>query len=268
MKKIPDLVFHHHTGLGDHFICNAIVHEYAKITQRLHIPTHHRYVETLECLYSDFPNIIIHGFNNDWASLEREMFPWAQKMNYPVTRLGFEKLHYIEITRKNTPRGPGEAYPEKFSPNFERQFYEHVNMPFKDRYEKFVLPKNIPDVDRVYDLLTEGVDDYILVHQSSSFREKYPIDIVSWRPEGKLTDKVIEIKKGPTNNVLSYMKLIENAKEIHCVNSGFFHLVDSICTKIPAKLFYHDIRYNTMQQINCKTTGFDRWKIFRYSQLM
>ena len=70
-----DLVFHHHTGLGDHFICNAIVHEYAKQAERLHVPTHHRYVETLECLYSDFPNIIVHGFNDDWAGLEQEMFP-------------------------------------------------------------------------------------------------------------------------------------------------------------------------------------------------
>ena len=262
-----DLVFHHHTGLGDHFICNAIVHEYAKQAERLHIPTHHRYVETLECLYSDFPNIIVHGFNDDWATLEREMFPWAQRMGYPVVRLGFEKLYYREMARKNTPRGPGEAYPEKFAPNFERQFYEQAGLLFRDRYEKFVLPKNIPDVDRVYDELTEGAKDYIIVHKNSSFRSEYPIDIISWRNE-ELTDKIIEIRKGPTNNVLAYMKLIENAKEIHCINSGFFHLVDSVCTEISANLFYHDIRYNTMQQINCKATGFNRWNVLRYSKLM
>ena len=30
MNKVPDLVFHHHTSLGDHFICNGIVHTYAE----------------------------------------------------------------------------------------------------------------------------------------------------------------------------------------------------------------------------------------------
>ena len=115
--------------------------------------------------------------------------------------------------------------------------------------------------------MTEGAEDYIIVHKNSSFRSEYPIDISSWRKE-EYTGKVVEIRKGPTNNVLAYMKLIENAKEIHCINSGFFHFVDSVCTKINANLFYHDIRYNTMQQINCKATGFNRWNVLRYSQLM
>lgn len=268
MQKYSDLVFHHHTGLGDHFICNAIVHEYAKMTDRLHIPTHHRYFETLKCLYSDYPNIIVHSFHDDWATLEREMFPWAQRMGYPIIRLGFENLNYREMMRKNTPRGEGEAYPEKFAPNFERQFYEQANMLYKDRYEKFVLPKKIPDVDEVYEKLVGDNNDYIVVHKNSSFRNEYPIEISSWRPDEKIPSKVVEIKKGQTNNVLSYMKLIENAREIHCVNSGFFHLVDSVCTRINAKLFYHDIRYNTMQQINCLATGFNRWNIVRYSHLM
>lgn len=60
MNKVPDLVFHHHTSLGDNFICNGIVHTYAEqLCDRLHIPIHRKYQETIECLYQDFDNIII-----------------------------------------------------------------------------------------------------------------------------------------------------------------------------------------------------------------
>jgi hypothetical protein len=60
------------------------------------------------------------------------------------------------------------------------------------------------------------------------------------------------------------MKLIENAKEIHCVNSSFFCLVDSVCKKIKADLFYHDIRMNNITQTNCWATGGNRWLVVDY----
>jgi hypothetical protein len=261
MKKIPDLVFHHHTSLGDHFICNAIVHIYAEqLCERLHLPCHKRYYETISCLYQDFENIIVHPFNDDWATLEQEMFPWAKEKEWPVTRIGFENVYYRKLQRVNSPA-------EFFAVNFDRQFYEQANILFKERYEKFILPKEIPGVDEVYDKLTESEKDYIIVHRNSSAEEDYPIDLWNWRRNqiGSVPDiKVIDIKVGQTTNMLSYMKLIENAKEIHCVNSSFFCLVDSVCMKIKPKLFYHDIRMNNITQTNCWTTGGNRWSVVDY----
>lgn len=272
MEKIQDLVFHHHTSLGDHFICNAIVHTYAKnLCHRLHLPCHNRYYETINCLYQDFDNIIVHSFNDDWPTLESEMFPWAQKMGYPITRIGFENVYYRDFHRYGHP-------PEYIAINFDRQFYEQANILFKDRYEKFILPKKIPNIDELYDKLTEGEKDYILVHGNSSnagnktmtsedhlkIKDNYNLDLWSWRKNQNQNIKVIEIKQGQSTNLLSYIKLIENAKEIHCLSSSFFCLVDSICTKIKADLFYHDIRLNNINQINCWTTGGNRWNMIEY----
>jgi len=39
------------------------------------------------------------------------------------------------------------------------------------------------------------------------------------------------------NSVLAYREIIENAEEIHCIDSSFFHLVNSFKPK--GKLFYH-----------------------------
>ena len=260
MNKIPDLVFHHHTSLGDNFICNGIVHTYAEqLCERLHIPCHHKYLETIECLYQDFDNIIICPFNDDWATLEQEMFPWAQEKGWPVTRIGFEKVYYRRLQRLNSP-------PEFFAVNFDRQFYEQAGILFKDRYEKFTLPKQIPEVDEVYDNLTGGEKDYIIVHKNSSAEGDYPVDLWNWRRNqiGSIPDiKIIQIQMGQTTNMLSYMKLIENAKEIHCVNSSFFCLVDSVAKNLKPKLFYHDIRMNNITQTNCEANG-NRWTVVDY----
>ncbi len=227
MDKTSDLIFHHHTSLGDHFICNAIVHIYAEnLCERLHLPCHKRYYDIIECLYKDFDNII--------------------------------DVYYRNLRRENSP-------PEFFAVNFDRQFYEQANILFKERYLKFTLPKEIPDVDEVYNKLTDGEKDYIIVHKNSSAEGDYPVDLWSWRKKSYNKNiKIIEIALGQTSNMLSYMKLIENAKEIHCVNSSFFCLVDSVCMNIKPDLFYHDIRMNNITQTNCWTTGGQRWTVIDY----
>ena len=53
MTLIPNLVFHHHTSLGDHYICNGIAHNYAKKCETLHIPCSEGNYETVNSLYSD-----------------------------------------------------------------------------------------------------------------------------------------------------------------------------------------------------------------------
>jgi hypothetical protein len=187
------------------------------------------------------------------------MFPWAQQKGWPVTRIGFEKVYYRRLQRENSP-------PEYFAVNFDRQFYEQAGILFKERYEKFTLPKEIPGVDEVYDKLTEGEKNYIIVHKNSSAEGDYPIDLWTWRRNqiGTIPDtKIIKIEMGQTTNMLSYMRLIENAKEIHCLNSSFFCLVDSVAKRIKPKLFYHDIRMNNITQTNCESNG-NRWTIVEY----
>ena len=91
--------------------------------------------------------------------------------------------------------------------------------------------------------------DYILVHQQSSIG-KFFIDIKSKLP-------VIEIRPGLTNNMLDYVKIIQNASEIHCIDSSVMNLIDGMKLKTD-DLFFHTI----------KPTGFrysDKWKIVQYS---
>jgi hypothetical protein len=77
--------------------------------------------------------------------------------------------------------------------------------------------------------------------------------------------KIIEITPNITKNMLQYAKLIENAKEIHCVPSSFYCLTDSITERTSANLFFHDIRAATLMQINSKWNN-NRWNIVKYDR--
>ena len=63
--------------------------------------------------------------------------------------------------------------------------------------------------------------------------------------------------------MLSYMKVIENAKEIHCVDSSFFCLVDSVSSNLKSELFYHDMRVNNHVQVHCNFSD-PQWNVMSY----
>ena len=56
-------------------------------------------------------------------------------------------------------------------------------------------------------------------------------------------------------NLFLYKDLIRDAKEIHCINSSFLHLVDRVDTN--AKLYYHDVRGGIIKLKK-------KWKIIYY----
>ena len=77
--------------------------------------------------------------------------------------------------------------------------------------------------------------------------------------------KIIELTTPLSINMLDYLKLIENAKEIHCIDSSFFHFVGSLVFRIKALLFYHDIRRTTFLNVSNEWNKY-RWNIVQYPE--
>ena len=68
----------------------------------------------------------------------------------------------------------------------------------------------------------------------------------------------IYVKKIENYEIFDWLKIIQNAKEIHCVDSSFVNFVDSV-NELSAELFY----YNTLKTPGkwFKTPLKNRWKI-------
>lgn len=220
---MSEIILHHHLGLGDHFVCNGMVNFLSDSYNAIYLPCKNNNFKTVKNLYSENNKIKIFRINKFEF---KEVYYFSKYSNLPIVKVGFENCNRKE---------------------WNTSFYDQMNIDFSIRYNRFHLPKNIPHQDELYDLFS--LNEYCLVHSESS-ESKYKLNISQKYP-------IVNVSKenDPYGNLLNYVKLIKNAKEIHCVNSSFFHLVDSI--KTDACLFYHDVR-----KLDFKIS--DKWRIVKY----
>lgn len=211
---MSSILLHHHLGLGDHFVCNGLVHKVSENYDKVYLPCKSHNYETVKYLYSESPKIQVFKIDN---IEHQEVLTFSKMLNIPILRVGFEKCNPL---------------------NWDRSFYNQLGIDFSERYDSFYLPKNKPS--KVIDLPKE---DFILIHNRGSVGIVYDFKI-------KTNLKIIEIVPNISNNLFSFLELIKNAKEIHCIHSSVFHLVDSIFHnfEITDKMYYYDIRHDHSTQ--------------------
>lgn len=254
-KYLNTIAFPGCMSLGDAIVINGIIHQFIKISKSVHVSAQSRYYETLKCLYQDWPEVSVVGFDK-W---ENEA-AYIKENHLDLCSVSIAPAAATNITYHGCPE-------VQIGINWDRQYYEGMNIPFSKRYSEFRLPKNVEGADELYNRLTGGDHDYCLFHGNTGQHPTgFNIPLKEWRLANGLPDiKIIEIEESITSNMIQYIKLIKNASEIHCVPSSFFCLVDSIATGISPKLFYHDIRITTLMQVNSFWNG-HRWHIVKYNK--
>lgn len=203
MKK---LFIHHHLGLGDHFVCNALVRhvvetsnfdEYVLVTKKHNIPT-------VEQMYCDLTNLKLFSVETDSGFYDKI------NQNGEILRIGFENLNRLKT--------------------FDVSFYEQLNIPFEYKKEKFKVCRNKNKEDKCFDFYSPP-QDYIFVHSNASDKN------FSLKLE---TDLPIISPVGYDFTLIDYLKLIENANEIHCIDSSFMNMIDLSVEH--DNMFFHDCR--------------------------
>lgn len=207
---MKEIVLHHHLGLGDHFICNGLVHTIAEQLDKINLVCKPHLEKTVKHLYEDYKNIEIFPIvdeNIDSLNL-------AQSLNCKLLMVGFQHTNYN---------------------SFEKSFYDQLNIPFNYRYEKFRLPNRLDGSKKLYE--KTNLHDYVFVHKVSSVGD-FDLNIETNLP-------IFNATKDDTDDVLDYVDLICNAKEIHFINSGIYPLITQLFklgkTKAE-KICYHNIR--------------------------
>jgi len=232
-------------SLGDSIVTSGIANYYWDRCIELHYPAKPQYFKTLKTLFQDHPNIKVIPI--DGYDMENEYVSHHQLSR--IMRTGFE-THNI----KNF----------EIVPMWDMQLYANYGLSFDLRYKNFRLPKNIEGSEELYQNLSGG-EPYILVHRYTGHHPQgIPINVPSFREMQNLSPiKIIEIEENITDNMMHYVKLIQNAEEIHVVPSSFHCLVDSMDTK--AKLFFHDAREKTSMFIN-SSWNTKHWTVVNYNQ--
>jgi hypothetical protein len=117
-------------------------------------------------------------------------------------------------------RREGDKFKNKFGSTdmyFARGFYEFYDIPFIEKVNNFTLKRdNALEESKYQEFISKYGEDYILYHDDQN------------TPGGNTGINLTELLKnnnnsvnlnGITNNVFSYIKILENAKELHLVDS-------------------------------------------------
>jgi hypothetical protein len=217
-KKFRDqeIILYPHLGLGDMIICNGLVNKLSETFSKINLIVDKKFHEQAEYLYNLNPFVqIISEYPEVVNNLDNFVNEFALKT----------KLKVLRVSQLKTGKP------------FYHEFYKSVNLSYKHSYKNFYIPENLKLQNKLKLHLFETYNveskNYVLIHKDSSVKS-YDLNI-------KNTKRIfVERETDIFNNIFLYKDVIKEAREIHCVNSSFLHLVDRVDTN--AKLYYHDVR--------------------------
>jgi hypothetical protein len=177
----------------------------------------------MKYLYSDNKNVEIVFFPDVLNTLlqsdpQHEEFvkKYAKENNLEILKLGYEKVG-------KTP--------------FYIAFYKQLQFDYKISYEKFYTPIDQHKEEELYKhfnkIYNVDYENFNIIHNQHSSGN------IELKKIPKKNNIFVDKDTDPFNNMFLFRNLIKNAKEIHCINSSFSHLVDRIPTS--ANLYYHDV---------------------------
>lgn len=228
--KKDEFILYHHLGLGDFVVCNGMVNYLSSQFNKIHIPVvSDPYFKMVKHLYSENKNVNVFKIKND--NRESDIMEFAFEAELPTLKVGFENV-------KKQP--------------FNEAFYNQLRLPYNISFSHFNLPKSSKEKK-----LTEHLIKYYKVDESSfklihcsSHDGRY--ELKNLEDENNIfVDKDSDLFK----NIFFYRDVIDKAKEIHCINSVFVHLVERL--KSTKSLYFHNVRYSKM-------TLTKDWKIVPY----
>lgn len=204
----PATFLYHHLGLGDHILCNALVRHFAARHATLGLFVKRRYLESVRFMYRDNPGIRFFAVRDD-REVATFLRRWPQA---PCIRIGFENL---DITRLS----------------FAESFYQQVGLDYARRWDG-IVPRDRAREEALYHRLVGQPGPYIFMHDDPGRgyvidRDRLPAGVPVVRPLPGLTDIIFD-----------YALVMERAAEIHCMDSSFRHVVDTLELSGP-RLFLH-----------------------------
>lgn len=209
MKKY----IYHHLGLGDHLICNGLVREITKNKNNefnLFCYKHNR--ASVEFMYKDLNNLKIIEIS---SVSEVENF-------FKKNNINSDDIYMSGVLNEVS-----------WSPNsksFEESFYKQNGLEISYKWNLFKVDRDLTRESILKQKLGITDDsDYIFIHDDERFKidEEYI----------KSNLKKIRPTIGLTDNIFDYCSVLENAKEIHLIESSFCFMVDLL--KLNNYVFVH-----------------------------
>lgn len=191
-----------HQGMGDIIICNAIFRNFASKYEKVVVPAKHPNTESCAFMLRDVPNIeVIPIFDDDH---------------------GMRFMRETWIGDKLFLGGAGNDFRGS---DFDQCFYRQAGIPFDQRWIGWYCHREQDE--------SSPIGRYSFVHDDEGR------GMTITRKPGESGLPVHHPVPGYTNNIFKYILMLEMAREVHCIDSSFALLADSLPEDISQKLFIH-----------------------------
>ena len=234
------LIIHHHLGLGDHLDCNGMVRYFLKHTDfdSVEVFSKSNMWHMIDYMYRDEERIKVIKIDVK-DNEDKQVFDYLKSNlndDYRFLRVGFENYPFSDE--------------HKYDKNCWEFFYEQVNLPLSVRTDYFFYLRDEEEEQRVFKKLNPKGDEFIFIHEDAS--RGYVLN------REHIIDKSLKtVENDITENIFHFTKILEEAKEIHCMESSFKSLIDLYAGT--EKLFYHDFRNQPLGNHTNK-----KWNVIKY----
>lgn len=206
---MKELYIYHHLGLGDHIICNAIVRNYAKQNDKVYLFVKPHNFNNVEFMYRDLQNIDY--LIGDDAFAEK----YVRENNISnLLKIGFDNLD------RNI--------------NFDLSFYKLANIDFEKKWTDFYIDRDMEKEKILFDSLGIKENNYIFINEDKN--RGYVMNKNKYRQDLPIITSDIQC------GLFDLCYTIENAKEIHLMESSIKCLVEHLNIKTDNIFFHHYVR--------------------------
>ena len=221
------IAIQHHMGFGDHMCLNGLVRYVLSDLkfENIILFCKEPYSGMVKQMYSDEPRIEVISVGKVNSSVEETNFvlKYLSDRSEPCVylRLGFEMY--------------GQVQPNFPDYSCDRCFCMMANVPYEVRWSHFKFNRISEDQDRVYEKLNPDNVPYIFVHDDPERGFQIKLD------KRKIGNKLI-IRNDTSESVLDYAKVLEQAEEIHCIESSFRCFLEGLEPVATKLVFYDSLR--------------------------
>jgi len=188
-----------HGGIGDQIICNGLVRFLHKTKFReIHLEINKNNEKNVKRMYKDCK--WIRFFYSDLIGDSNEF------------RTNNSDILFLKIRcDRSIPRA------------LERFFYKCVDVPFEERWNSWFVERN--EIDRARE---KKIMNYLGLKENYIFiSDKWSGGVTNLRISNNLQQiKPYNMKYEET--IFDWIGVLEKAKEIHCANTSFFHLINCL----------------------------------------
>lgn len=205
---MENIFIHQHLGLGDHIVCNGLIREICKSNNNYYLAVKNNNFDSVEYMFRDIKNLkcvrVVDGENSEIDASNQ-----CLKLNCKLLKIGHE--FFISSCR------------------FDQSFYKQLGIDFQKRWDSFYFERDYAKEEKFFNSLNLP-NKYIFINEDIERK------VFLTRIENK-KDFHYRSNKHLTKNIFDYIKVLENAEEIHLMESSFLFICDSLNLK--GKLYIH-----------------------------